>query len=71
MISARPLRLALAFAGGLLLVLGLLWALQGLGLVQWPADSAMLADRDWAAYGLVATAIGAAILRWAGRMDRA
>lgn len=37
---------------------GGLWALQGLGLVMWPAESFMLAERQWALYGTVTFLIG-------------
>ena len=70
MTAARLLRFSLTFAGGLLLVLGVLWVLQGLGLLDWPQGSVMLAEREWAAYGLVTAAIGAAVLRRAGRVGR-
>ena len=55
-------RLALIFLGGLLMALGALWALQGLGIVAWPPQSAMLAQREWALYGSIAVMIGAIIL---------
>ena len=70
MTAARLLRLALTFVGGLLLALGGLWVLQGLGLVHWPANSVMLAERKWAVYGLVTAALGALILWGASRMGR-
>jgi hypothetical protein len=62
------LRLALIFAGGLLVALGALWALQGLGIIAWPPDSAMLAQREWALYGGIAVMIGLVILRLASRI---
>lgn len=62
------LRLALIFAGGLLMALGALWALQGLGIIAWPPDSAMLARREWALYGAVAAVIGLVILRLSSRI---
>lgn len=39
------------FLGILMVLMGLLWAGQGLGLIMWPAESFMLADRTWAIYG--------------------
>jgi hypothetical protein len=62
------IRLALIFAGGLLVALGVLWALQGLGIIGWPPQSAMLAQREWALYGGVAAMIGLVILRLASRI---
>ncbi len=49
-----------------LLVIGTLWALQGLGVVKWPPESFMLDRRDWACYGAVIAAAGAVLL-WLGR----
>jgi hypothetical protein len=63
-------RLALTFMGGLLVGLGALWVLQGLGIILWPADSAMIAQREWALYGGIAATLGAAILLLASRIGR-
>ena len=39
----------IAFVLGVLAIaMGLLWVGQGTGVVMWPADSFMLADRSWA-----------------------
>jgi hypothetical protein len=64
------IRLALTFVGGLLMALGALWALQGLGVIQWPPKSAMLAQREWALYGAIAGTIGAVICWMARRIGR-
>lgn len=48
---------------------GGLWALQGLGLVMWPAESFMLAERQWALYGTVTFLIGL-FLFWRGARRR-
>lgn len=48
--------------GVALLLSGGLWALQGLGIVMWPAESFMLDQRRWALYGALAMAIGAGVL---------
>jgi hypothetical protein len=50
-------------AGAFLVVMGSIWALQGLGLLNWPADSFMLAQREWALYGAL-TATGGAMVLW-------
>ena len=63
----HPLRILAAVVGALVVVFGGLFALQGLGLVMWPADSFMLADPIWALYGAVIVAIGAALLWWGVR----
>ncbi|GGD92970.1 hypothetical protein GCM10011515_10880 [Tsuneonella deserti] len=56
---------ALAAALGFLLVLaGGLFALQGLGIVMWPSDSFMLADKTWALYGGVMAVIGLLLILW-------
>ncbi|MDP5104001.1 MAG: hypothetical protein NWP98_08750 [Erythrobacter sp.] len=51
--------------GGVLFVLGVMWALQGLGVLNWPASSFMLAQRQWAMYGGIMAVIGAAVV-WIG-----
>jgi len=61
--------LALQVLGAALVVSGLLWALQGLGIVMWPPDSFMLGMREWALYGAISAAIGA-LLIWAGSRVR-
>jgi hypothetical protein len=59
-------RTVLRAAGMFLLVMGTIWALQGLGLVKWPPESFMLDRRDWALYGAITSAVGAVLL-WFGR----
>ncbi len=66
----RMLGLALIFVGGLLMALGALWALQGLGIIQWPPQSAILAQREWALYGGIAMLIGAVICWLANQIRR-
>ena len=55
--------------GGLLVFSGLFWALQGLGIIMWPPDSFMLADRAWTLYGLLTAAFGAGLI-WVLRTRR-
>lgn len=64
------LKLALTFLGGLLMALGALWALQGFGIIGWPPQSPMLAQREWGLYGGIAIVIGALIVWLAGRIAR-
>ena len=59
------LKFLLKVFGVALILSGGLWALQGLGLVMWPEESFMLAQREWALYGSL-TAIAGAILFWLG-----
>lgn len=54
----KVLGIAMMLSGGL-------WALQGLGLVMWPAESSMLAERQWALYGSIVFLIGAVVF-WRG-----
>lgn len=54
--------LALQAIGAVLVVFGILWALQGLGILMWPANSFMLAQREWALYGGITAAIGVGLL---------
>lgn len=53
--------------GGLLIAFGIIWALQGLDLLRWPAGSAMIARREWALYGAIAAIAGAVIVWLGGR----
>lgn len=47
--------------------MGLLWMAQGTGLLMWPASSFMLAQRQWALWGLLQAALGLVLLLRAGR----
>lgn len=50
------------------LVFGTMWALQGLGILMWPPQSFMLAQREWGLYGAVMAGLGAVIFVISGRM---
>lgn len=52
----------LIFAGILGVVLGVLFMLQGLGVVRWPASSAMIDQRIWLWRGLALTVAGAILV---------
>ncbi|WP_301749391.1 hypothetical protein [uncultured Erythrobacter sp.] len=52
-------------AGIFLIAMGIIWALQGAGLLAWPADSFMLGQADWVLRGLATAAIGGALLGFA------
>lgn len=56
------LRHGLTAFGLLLIAAGTLWALQGAGLVMWPAQSFMLAQRNWVIYGLITVVVGALLV---------
>lgn len=66
----RALRLIAQILGVALVLSGGLWALQGLGLVMWPAESFMLADRSWALYGTLTVVVGIALFWWGSRRRR-
>lgn len=62
--------LMLRAAGMFLVALGFIWALQGFGLLHWPADSFMLGERDWALRGGAMVLAGAILIglpRWLRR----
>jgi hypothetical protein len=49
-------------AGTFLVVMGIIWALQGAGLLNWPASSFMLSQQQWVLYGALTAAAGAVLL---------
>ena len=49
-------------AGMFLVALGCIWALQGFGLLHWPADSFMLGERQWALRGGAMVLAGALLI---------
>lgn len=57
-------------AGVFLVVMGIIWALQGAGLLNWPASSFMLAQQQWVLYGALTTMVGALLLWWASKIRR-
>ena len=57
-------------AGVFLVVMGIIWALQGAELLNWPASSFMLAQQQWVLYGALTTMVGALFLWWVGRISR-
>jgi hypothetical protein len=63
-------RILVMLVGIVLLAFGLLFAGQGSGLIMWPADSFMLADRSWTVYGLMIALAGAAIILISRRIGR-
>lgn len=62
----KVLRAIVLVVGVLLILAGGLWTLQGLGLVMWPAESFMLADRKWAVNGAL-TVLAGLVLVWLSR----
>lgn len=55
--------------GLLAVAMGLLWIGQGTGLVMWPRESFMLAERAWAVNGAILTLAGLALI-WLARRKR-
>jgi hypothetical protein len=49
-------------AGLFLIAMGIIWALQGAGLLAWPANSFMLGQGEWVLWGFAMIASGAALL---------
>lgn len=64
------MRPAMLVIGTLMVLMGLLWTGQGLGLIMWPSSSFMLDDPQWAIYGSVTAAAGALLLWLATRNGR-
>ncbi len=56
--------------GIVVLAAGVLFALQGGGIVHWPPESTMLDQREWIARGGVIALIGLALIAAARRMRR-
>ncbi len=56
--------------GVLLVLFGAIWTLQGLGILMWPAESFMLADRQWAVNGAITAVVGIVLLLVARRLRR-
>lgn len=63
------LRVLMVVVGLLAILFGLLFTLQGLGIVHWPRSSFMLDDRSWAVRGAVLVA-GGVLMAWFGRRLR-
>ncbi|WP_336986405.1 hypothetical protein [Altererythrobacter aquiaggeris] len=61
------LRYFLQIIGVALVLSGGLWTFQGLGLVNWPADSFMVNQGRWAIYGALTVAVGVALL-WSAKV---
>lgn len=55
----------LAILGVAMILVGGLWALQGLDIVRWPASSFMLGDTVWTRNGIVTIVVGAVLLWFA------
>ena len=56
-----------AIVGVAMVLMGLLWVLQGLDIVRWPASSFMLGDITWTRNGAALAVVGVALLWFARR----
>jgi hypothetical protein len=61
------MRILFRILGALLMLFGVFFALQGAGVIMWPAESFMLASSRWVLYGALIAAAGALLLWWSGR----
>ena len=57
----------LAIVGVAMILVGGLWALQGLDVIRWPASSFMLGDAVWTRNGVIVAVVGAAFVWFARR----
>ncbi|HVJ00025.1 MAG TPA: hypothetical protein VM657_13255 [Sphingomonas sp.] len=62
---ARPILIAVGLA---LAVLGILFLLQGRGILRWPAESFMIGDRAWENYGTGIAVLGLLLVLVARRL---
>ncbi|MBN8807216.1 MAG: hypothetical protein J0I47_03110 [Sphingomonas sp.] len=61
------MRRAFRFVGILCVAFGMLFFLQGAGVVHWPASSFMLDQRIWMVWGAVIALFGAMLMLWSRR----
>ena len=60
------MRIVGTIIGVLMLLMGLLWVGQGLGIIMWPASSFMLDQRIWSLWGALLAAAGVGVI-WFSR----
>ncbi|WP_395613855.1 hypothetical protein [Allosphingosinicella sp.] len=65
----KTIRILMLVIGLLAMAFGLLFILQGLGIVHWPRRSFMLDDTSWAWRGAIVM-VGGALMAWYGRKLR-
>ena len=64
------LRRLLTALGVVVAAFGLLFLLQGLGIVRWPSSSFMLGRHEWVTRGAVTAVIGLGLILLARRLRR-
>jgi uncharacterized membrane protein len=57
-----PMRKLLLIVGLLALAIGLLWIGQGTGAINWPKESFMIKQIQWAGYGAALAAFGLVLI---------
>ena len=62
--------LIILILGVIVTAAGVLFALQGSGVVHWPASSVMLGDTSWTEYGIVIALMGVALMLTAHRIRK-
>jgi len=61
------LKTLLFIVGVIAVLMGLLWAGQGSGIVPWPATSPMINQSPWVWRGLLLAVVGLAVVWWSRR----
>jgi uncharacterized membrane protein len=64
------MRIVLLIVGFVAFAFGILFTLQGSGIVHWPSDSFMLGQRTWVTYGMIIALAGAAVMLISRRVGR-
>ena len=64
------LRPIIILVGAVLALIGMLWIGQGLGYVDWPKSSFMIARKEWADRGIVVAIAGLAMILAGRRLPR-
>lgn len=57
----------LLVVGIIVLLNGLLWTGQGLGVIRWPQESFMISQAPWVWYGAATALAGVVLIWWARR----
>jgi len=60
-------KLVLTIVGGLMILFGIFFALQGANIIHWPLESTMLGRGVWIRNGLIIAALGAILMTVARR----